>query len=223
LVRRFYHISRKVNCQHLESEILSFACEVFKLPATVAGCLVEAGCFKGGSSAKLSIVATLSHRKLVVCDSFEGIPENCEDHGTTLFGGGAVFRAGDYRGDLDEVRENVRNYGQIAVCSFVRGYFENTLTAFHEPVAAAYIDVDLASSTRTCLKYLWPLLAPGGVMFSHDGHLPLVLDVFRDKAFWQRELGCSPPEVIGMGQNKLVWFRKPVTLDAPHWRSAIIG
>jgi O-methyltransferase len=153
LVYRFYHISRKVECQHLESEILSFACEVFKLPTTVVGSLVEAGCFKGGSSAKLSIVAALSHRRLVICDSFEGIPENCEDHGTTLFGGGAVFRAGDYRGDLDEVKGNVRDYGEIDVCSFVKGYFENTLTDFREPVAAAYLDVDLASSTRTCLRY----------------------------------------------------------------------
>jgi O-methyltransferase len=221
-VYRFYHISRKVECQHLESEILSFACEVFKLPATVVGSLVEAGCFKGGSSAKLSIVAALSHRKLIVCDSFEGIPGNSEEHGTTLFGGGAVFRAGDYRGDLDEVKGNVRDYGEIDVCTFIKGYFENTLTSFREAVAAAYIDVDLASSTRTCLKYLWPLLVPGGVIFSQDGHLPLVLDVLRDKIFWHGELGCGPPEVIGMGRKKLVWFRKPVD-DTAQRRPPVVG
>jgi O-methyltransferase len=223
LVYRFNYISRKVECQHLESEILAFACEVFKLPATVGGCLVEAGCFKGGGTAKLSIVATLSHRELVVCDSFEGIPENREDHGTTLFGGGALFRAGDYRGDLEEVKGNVRDYGEIRVCRFVKGYFEDTLTDFRDSVAAAYIDADLASSTRTCLKYLWPLLAPGGVIFSQDGHLPLVLDVLRDKAFWQSELGCGPPEVIGLGLKKLVWFRKLVTIDAACRRAGVIA
>lgn len=60
------------------------------------------------------------------------------------------------------------------------------------------------------LRYLWPLLAPGGVMFSQDGHLPLVLDVLKDEAFWRGELRCGPPEIIGMGRKKLVWFRKPV-------------
>ena len=48
------------------------------------------------------------------------------------------------------------------------------------------------------------------VIFSQDGHLPLVLNVLRNKAFWHGELGCAPPEVVGMGWKKLVWLRKPV-------------
>src|ERR1700730_1882351 len=79
---------------------------------------------------------------------------------------------------------------------------------FSQPVVAAYLDVDLASSTRTCLKYLWPLLVPGGVLFSQDGHLPLVLEVFDDDAFWRRELKTSKPQIHGFGTSQLIWCGK---------------
>lgn len=45
---------------------------------------------------------------------------------------------------------------------FIKGWFEDTMPVFNERIIAAYIDVDLASSTKTCLKYLYPLLVPGG-------------------------------------------------------------
>jgi O-methyltransferase len=209
---RFYKISRTVPCAHLDSEILSFAVEVFRMPASVEGCLVEAGCFKGGSTAKFSIVAKLAGRPLVAFDSFEGIPDNDEDHGRTLYGGSAAFRKGDYCGGLEEVTENVRRYGEIAGCRFIKGYFESTMPGFHESVAATYLDVDLASSTKICLKYLWPLLPPGAIVFSQDGQLPLVLDVLRDTEFWRTELETNPPELIKRESQKLIWFRKPAAV-----------
>jgi O-methyltransferase len=82
---------------------------------------------------------------------------------------------------------------------------------FAEPVVAAYIDVDLVSSTRTCIKYLYPLLVPGGILFSQDGHLPLVVKLLKDEHFWRSEIGCPPPQMDGLGQQKLVRIVKPVT------------
>ncbi len=160
-----YNVSRHVECAHAESEILSFGRAMLALPATVAGVFVEAGCFKGGSSTKFSLFARIAGRELVIFDSFAGIPDNKEDHGIHTTSGGPAFAKGDYCGDLEEVRENVRRYGDLGVCRFVKGYFEDSMPHFREPVAAAYLDVDLASSTRTCLKYLWPLLSPGGMIF----------------------------------------------------------
>ncbi|MGA8028867.1 MAG: TylF/MycF/NovP-related O-methyltransferase [Bryobacteraceae bacterium] len=211
LLLRFYRVSRSVECAHSESQIIHFSRAVLGLPKTVKGCLVEAGCFKGGTSAKFSILAKAANRELVTFDSFEGIPDNQEDHGQNIFGGEVGFLKGDYRGDFREVTENVRRYGEIQACRFVKGFFEDTMPSFHQPVAAAYLDVDLASSTRDCLRYLWPLLSPGGVVFSQDGHLPLVLEVFKDVKFWRDELGCMPPQVEGMGQQQLVWFSKPAS------------
>ena len=191
-----YKVSRHVECAHAEWEILSFVHAFLTLPASVPGVLVEAGCFKGGSTAKFSLFARAAGRELVVFDSFAGIPDNNEDHGINIHGGYASFGKGDYCGELEEVRENVRRYGDLGVCRYIKGYFNDSMPHFHEQVAAAYLDVDLASSTRTCLKYLWPLLPPGGVVFSQDGHLPLVLEVFEDREFWETELGTPPPERV---------------------------
>ena len=43
-----------------------------------AGDVVECGCYACASSAKLSIIAKLLRKKLVVFDSFEGLPEGGE-------------------------------------------------------------------------------------------------------------------------------------------------
>src|SRR5207244_1008155 len=140
----------------------------------------EAGCYKGGSTAKFSLAAHAAGKELVVFDSFQGLPENEEPHGTTIFGEVIRFKKGHYRGTLDEVSDNVSRFGKIGSCRFVPGWFEATLTDFQVPVSAIYLDVDLAASTRTCLKYLYPLLEPGGILYSQDGHIPLVIAVFED-------------------------------------------
>ena len=146
---------------------------------------VEAGCFKGGSTAKLSIAAKLSQRRLFVFDSFEGLPQNTEQHRPTIFGEVPDFSQGRYRGALEEVQQNILKFGDADVCMYLKGWFEQTMPQFAQPIVAAYIDVDLVSSTRTCLKYLYPLLQPGGCLFSQDAHLPLIIALLEDSEFWR--------------------------------------
>lgn len=208
MVWRMFSTTFCVDCPHTQEEILAFIEVILRLPAATPGAVVEAGCYKGGSTAKFSFAAWLAHRKLIVFDSFEGIPRHEERHSQNIFGGEAEFAPGSYAGSLNEVKRNVARFGTVEVCTFVKGWFENTLPSFREPVAAAYLDVDLASSTRTCIKHLYPLIIPGGVLLSHDGHLPLVLDVFRDDAFWESEVGCPRPVVAGIGSSKLLMIEK---------------
>ena len=211
LIRRIYRVSRHVRCEHSEEEILQFCRRILVVPSDVKGCIIEAGCFKGGGTAKFSLAAALVGRELVVFDSFEGIPENAELHDWNIWGGRVGFKAGDYRGTLEEVKENVRRFGAAEVCRFIKGWFDLTMPQFCQPVVAAYLDVDLASSTRTCLKYLWPLLVPGGYLFSQDGHLPLVLEVFDDDQFWEREINTRKPIIHDFGSSKLIWCRKELS------------
>ena len=91
----------------------------------------------------------------------------------------------------------------------VEGWFDDTMPGFTGKIAAAYVDVDLASSTRTCLKYLYPLLVPGGVLMSQDGDFPLVIEVFEDDAFWEQEVGCERPHIEGLGTSKMLKLIKP--------------
>ncbi len=210
LVKQLYLISFNVESPHTQKEVLQFLETILSLSDDTPGVVVEAGCFKGGSTAKVSLAADLAGRELVVFDSFQGIPKNAEPHRNNIFGGDAVFSEGDYAGSLEEVRANVRRYGKIECCRFIQGWFDDTMPEFHEKVATAYLDVDLVSSARTCLRYLYPLLAPEGLLFSQDGHLPLVIGLLDDPSFWADEVGFTKPTMEGLGCSKLVRIKKPL-------------
>jgi O-methyltransferase len=156
-------ISLNVACPHSEDQIVSFVQAFLSIPPDKEGCIVEAGSYKGGSTAKFSIGAKIANRQLVVFDSFEGLPENEEPHERSILGHSikAWFTGGSYCGSLDEVKSNIGKYGQLESCTFVKGWFEDTMPPFSNKICAAYLDVDLASSTRTCLKYLYPLIIRG--------------------------------------------------------------
>jgi O-methyltransferase len=209
LAANLYKISFNVQSPHTQEEILHFIEAILSLPREMPGVVVETGCFKGGSSSKFSLAAEIAGRELLVFDSFEGIPPNEEAHTKDIFGQNTGFGAGDYKGALEEVKGNVTKYGAVQRCRFIKGWFDDTLPLFKEPVAAVYVDVDLVSSTSTCLKYLYPLLQPGGTLCSQDGHLPLVLDLFNDAEFWRKEVGCEKPEILGFGKSKLIKIIKP--------------
>jgi|SRR5215470_11133384 len=208
IIKQYYVVSANVDCPHTPMEILSYVATILSLPKSISGCVVEAGCFKGGSGAKFSRAAKLADRELVLFDSFEGIPENTEEHALTSHG--ANFGRGSYKGGLDEVKANISKYGHIEVCRFIKGWFEDTLPGFRQSIAAVYLDVDLVSSTRTCLKYLYPLLQPGGVLYSQDGHLPLVCDLFDDDGFWENQVGVRKPAIEGLRVRKLIKIIKPM-------------
>ena len=215
LLERIRRVRENVECPHNESHVLSFIVELFRL-RQVEGVIVEAGCYKGGSTAKVSMAASILGRELVVFDSFQGLPRNAEPHDSSLLGHSIKgwFDEGKFSGALDEVRSNVARYGDIRPCRFIKGWFDDTMPQFDEPICAAYLDVDLASSTRTCLKYLYPRLSPGGVLMSQDGDFPLVVDVFKDRDFWEHEVGEPMPVVEGLGQKKVLKIVKPAEARA---------
>ena len=200
---------RNIRCPHKHSEIVAMLEFILSIPSQVEGCIVEAGCFKGGSTAKLSLGAKRCGREMLVFDSFAGIPEHKEVHGTTLLGEPAEVAKGQYCGQLEEVRQNVQSFGAVDVCTFVPGWFEDTLPQLKRPVVMAFVDVDLAASTKTCIQYLYPLLVPGGAIFSHDGHRPLCIAAISDDRFWTEVVGYRRPEIPGLGRRKLLRISKP--------------
>jgi len=216
IAKRFMRVHDHVDCAHTHAEMETIVRAVFAVPASVQGCIVEAGCFKGGSTAKLSIVAKMTDRKVFAFDSFEGLPDNVENHGLTIYGEMPNFLKGRYEGTLDEVKDNVRRFGEIEACEFVKGWFERSMPQFHQPIAVAFIDVDLVSSTKTCLQYLYPLLVPGGSIFSHDGHLPLCTEAMDDDEFWAHTIGFPKPAMPGLGTTKLLRITKPIAASAAH-------
>ncbi len=142
-------------------EHLMMATQILRVPASMEGCIVECGSFKGGSAANLSLVCDLCHRKLEIFDSFAGFPEPVsgdKEHVLVDLHEIHSYAQGAFRGALEEVQGNISKYGKISACHFNVGYFDQTLPHFSRPCVLVFLDVDLLDSLETCFTYLWPLL-----------------------------------------------------------------
>jgi len=202
IAERFEEIDRRVPKATTPTDGLILAEALLSMGA--AGDIVECGCFAGASSAKLSIIAQILGRRLLVFDSFEGLPEGGEPivHARLRneeFDG--PWKSGDYSAGLDAVRGNVESFGEPSVCSYVQGWFNQTLTPGNLPehISAAFTDVDLYSSARECLLGIWPRLSDQGIYFSHDVAFIPVLQQLCDENLWVEQLHCFPPVFFGAG------------------------
>jgi hypothetical protein len=183
-------------------EHLLMATEILKVPPQVEGCVVECGSFKGGSAANLSLICKLCDRKLEVFDSFAGLPEPSDmDQKHVLVGAQEVhtYEKGAWCGTLPEVKNNITRFGNINVCNFNIGYFDETLPNFRRRCILVFLDVDLVDSMETCLKYLWPLLQDGCYLFTHEAHHPEIAAFFFGKNWWRSNMDCAAPGLIGAG------------------------
>lgn len=205
LVRRFYTITHQVRAYHTQAELLRVAREIL-LRADRAPKVVEAGAGHGASTAKLSLATRLAGGELFVFDTFRGIPPNDEVH-ENLDGRRVVFREGAFLGRLAAVQKVVARLGAPEVCRWYKGLFEDTLPSLGDALDVVLLDVDLSSSTRTCLIRLFPQLRPDGVLFSQDGHLKAIVALLSEERFWREEVGVPPPEVRGLGTRKLLEIR----------------
>lgn len=206
LVARFVHITNEVRAYHSQQQMLAIADRILRLAGRPGLTVVECGCAKGASTAKLSLVVRRAGGRLVVFDSFRGIPPNDERH-EDLLGRPMVFRAGAFRGRLREVQRTVAHFGAPEVVDYRKGWFADTLPEFREPADVVFLDVDLLASTRTCLSELMPRLRPGGSLFTQDGHLRAIRELLGDARFWREEVGIEPPAIPGLGVAKLLEIR----------------
>jgi macrocin-O-methyltransferase TylF-like protien len=185
-------------------EHVSMATRILSIPRSVEGVVVECGCYKGGSTANLSLICALCGRRLEVFDSFQGLPEPIDgDRSHLLPDVGVIhtYSKGAWQGNLDEVKENIAACGEISVCQFHEGFFEDTLPGFGRKCVFAFLDVDLVSSIRTCVRFLWPLLQSGCCVFTHEAPHLEVASVFFEKQWWRENLQCDAPGLIGAGSG----------------------
>ena len=204
IVRRFERID--ANVPIASSPVEGLALAELMISMSCSGDIVECGCYSGGSTSKLSIVARITGRRLYVFDSFEGLPDvtASQRHDYHLRHGAAWvadWTAGRYSAPIDRVKENVERFGEIDVCSFTKGWFSDTLTATHLPdrVGMAFTDVDIASSARECITALWPRLERGGIYASHDVAYIKVMQTLQDPTLWTMVLKEFPPVFFGAG------------------------
>jgi O-methyltransferase len=205
LLRRFVAVTNRVRGYHTLGEMLTVCREILARDRPV---VLEAGCGHGSSTAKLSLAVRAAGGRLLVFDSFRGLPANHERH-QHMDGRPIEFRAGAFRATLPQVQRAVTRLGAIEVCELHKGWFADTLPGLEAPpLDVVLLDVDLVESTRVCIRALYPRLAPGGVLFTLDGQLRATHDLLASPGFWRHEVGVEMPEVSGLGQAKLLALRK---------------
>jgi asparagine synthase (glutamine-hydrolysing) len=157
---------------------LAWALETVRHEGT-PGNYIEAGVALGGTAALISRLRTPG-RRLDLYDVFKVIPppgaadgDDAHRRYEVIKSGRAVGIGGNeyygYQNNLiDTVKANLRNYGASHdPIIFHEGLFEDTMHV-EEPIAFAHIDCDWHDPVTLCLKRLFPVLAPGGIIILDD-------------------------------------------------------
>jgi len=191
---KMFRNTRKITTGTSYKAHLAMAAKLFEMSPKVKGAVVECGCWKGGSTANLSLICDIVGRDLIVYDSFEGLP-------TAPANDKYAWKEaeGYFRGDLQIVQDHVRQYGVIDRCTFRKGWFSNTLPHHTEPIVFAFLDVDYASSLHDCVLLLWPHLADEGYIFIDEYTRLDYCALFYSEKWWDRYFDRPPPGMMGVG------------------------
>jgi O-methyltransferase len=173
---------------------LAMAAKLLSVPPEIEGDVVECGCFLGGSTANLSLVCEIVDRRLIVYDSFEGLPPPEEGDQYA-----SESTAGFLAASLEQVRANVEKLGHIERCEFRAGWFSETLDRHTSPIAFCFLDVDYQASLWDCVTRLWPHLVAEGYLFIDEYVLLDYCALFFSERFWAEQFGQTPPGLIGAG------------------------
>lgn len=204
LAARMVRNNRQIPTGSSFVEHLVMAGKILNTPAEVDGCIVECGCFKGGSTANLSLVAGLCDRKLHVFDSFEGMPEPTTDDESHLVVESErvhSYEENSWDTSIAEVKGNITRYGDPEAVVLHPGYFEETMAGFEEPCVAAFLDVGLRASAETALEHLWPVLRNDSYCFTHEAKHMDMADLFFDREWWRETLDTEAPGLVGAGSG----------------------
>jgi O-methyltransferase len=175
---------------------LAMALKLFELPPEEKGDVLECGTWQGGSATNLSLACRIVGRKLLVFDSFEGLPAAVPGDREAVW-----YKPGDYAGPLEVVRRNIGRYGALEVCEFVKGWYEDTLPSLDRPIVLAFVDVDLEASLHTCVKAIWPCLTEHGHLFIDEAMSLDYVSLFFSEAWWRRHFDRTPPGLFGAGSG----------------------
>lgn len=125
----------------------------------VAGDFAELGVYRGNSAAILAHFAGITGRRAYLLDTFEGFDERDLE---------SPAQANAFREtSLSRVK---RKIGNDAACTYVPGYFPESVTP---EIAAAkfafvHLDCDLYKPMRDALNFFYARLAPRGMLVIHD-------------------------------------------------------
>ncbi len=138
----------------------------------IPGDIIETGVWRGGSTIMARAVLAafdVKDRKVIVADSFEGLPPPNEaafpwDRGSVLH----TFE--ELAVSLEQVQENFRKFDLLDdQVVFLKGWFRDTMLRVpSEKLAVIRLDGDMYESTIDPLKHLYDRLSVGGWVIVDD-------------------------------------------------------
>lgn len=183
LVTKFWRIDWNILTSERPTETARVCRDLASRPAQENEVVVEAGAFHGASSAKWSIICKMLGYRVLVFDSFEGVPELASEEQERE---GIYTHGGRFLSSEEIVRENVRKYGVIEVCEFYKGWYSDTLakSTIIRPVRLAFLSCDLVRSASDALAGIVPMLVEDGVIYSADYGAAPMREYLHSSATW---------------------------------------
>jgi O-methyltransferase len=146
--------------------------KIIRESVNIPGDIAEMGSYKGGATIAMAAAAlyylSFPVKRVYAFDLFGGLPYG-------------EFQVGfEYLADTDfeEIKEAFKPYSNIVT---VKGTHEVTVPNWESrPLSLIFMDSDFYSSHMVCLKYLWPMLSPGGSIVFHDWRLDEVKQAVKE-------------------------------------------
>jgi hypothetical protein len=148
------------------------ACVEDVLANEIPGDLIETGVWRGGATIFMRALLKLhgvTDRKVVVADSFEGVPPP-DDEAFPQDTGSRLHEHGHLVVSAELVRDNFARFGLLDdQVEFLEGRFRDTLPTLSDRTwSVVRLDGDLYESTMNGLEELYPNLSPGGYLIVDD-------------------------------------------------------
>ena len=144
----------------------------------IPGDFMETGVWRGGACIFMNAILEanqITHRKVYVCDSFEGLPP--PDPKYSADDGDIHHTLHDIHAvSVEQVRTNFERYNLLNDrVVFVKGFFRDTmphLINYVEKISLLRLDGDMYESTIDVLNYMYPKVSIGGYVVVDDWLLP---------------------------------------------------
>lgn len=149
----------------LDPERCHVLCSLARQALAVCGDFAEAGVYRGGTAKLLHDVVAGSpgERKLHLFDTFGGMPE--------VDGARDLHRREDFSDTSLAAVSALLGASERVV--FHQGLMPGTFAGLESAhFAFAHVDVDLYQSVLDCCEFIYPRLAPGGIMLFDDYGMP---------------------------------------------------
>ena len=195
--------------------------ELYKIVQDIPGTIVECGVFKGAALTRWAmfreILGNPYAKKIIGFDTFDTFPETTfedDKEKRKAF----INSAGSESISKEQLELVLKNKGIEIFVELVEGDMIETVPEYvrRHPelkISLLNLDTDIYEPTVTVLKYLFPLIVPGGILIIDDygvfpGETKAVDDFFQRYDIRIKKLPfCMTPCYLIKGEKEYEWYK----------------